>query len=79
MAVFVTRMAFPVLVCILMRGALVGGRRAVTVAVQPLILPAAGAGGGVGPEAREARRITVWKHNLKVINTPAAKSTTKED
>lgn len=53
-AVFVAEMAFPVLVCVLVRRTLVGQRETPVVAVQRLTRPAAGAGTHVGPKTCEA-------------------------
>lgn len=62
-AVFVTRMAFAVLVGVLTRRAGAAQRHAMAAALQPSVVPAAGAGAGVGAGAREARRIAVWSQN----------------
>ena len=60
--VFVTRVAFAVMVGVLVGQALIGGWHTVAVALQPLALPAAGAGASIGPNAGETGLITVWKY-----------------
>lgn len=59
-AVFVTRMAFAILVGVLTRRAHAAQWHAMAATLQPLVVPAAGARAGVGPRAREARWIAVW-------------------
>lgn len=71
-AVFVTWMAFPVLVCILMRWARVGWWHTVAVALQPLTLSAAATGASMGPEAGTTRCITVCDNKEKVTESKDA-------
>lgn len=59
-AIFVTRMAFAILFGVLTRRAGAAQRHAMAAALQPSVFTAAGAGTGMGPGAREARRIAVW-------------------
>lgn len=64
-AVFVTGVAFPVAVRVLVGGALRGRRRAAAVIVQLPIVSAGGAGVHVGPGAGQTRLIAIWKPDVK--------------
>lgn len=75
-AVFVTWMTFPILVCVLVSQAFVDWWYTMAVTIKYLTLCAAGAGASVGPKAGKARRVTVWKFKQrKHINTAEVKHT----